>query len=399
MTQRLSARGLTILRSYSVLRSKVRHRVGLWIGRLAARFPLTVDYLRSKGFPVSAYMPLHIVGLERAYNFVAHSEARDTLHKASPAIFEEHLWHTEDHIGMGKLRIPLIRAIKPEDQTPTRLISEIMPGDRYNFSSEEAYLQNYRTAGYAWSPKKGGWDSMRLIEIASNGCFPIVPRIDKLPAGSLAGWPIPLLNSVSLKANRGELSMPSNSERRRLAELVVANFSAENQAKSILRLMRISKDARVLFLKLGPINEADYVADGFLVGFSRALQGNLSHFGPVPFYLGGEQKSNSFVHGLYGGGFGYSGELEHELETLPFYGGHISLSDVVMELRDKSEPFDLVVVSRAESLFQLAADKEGVLEELSGLTKLVFLDGGDLPSPTQFVCAVSRFGTYLSRES
>lgn len=306
----------------------------------------------------------------------------------------------EHHISFGLIRIPLIRTDPPSLENLSRLISSVLPGDSYKFSSELSYLAEYRTSAFAWCPKKGGWDSLRLIEIASQGCFPIIPNVDRMPRGSLAGWPIPLLEEIWHMAKGGELRTPSEEERLRLATLVRDRFSAENQSKAILESLGVSAGHRVVYAKLGSSQVPDFIADGLLVGFARALMNKgFAIIGPTPSYLEAGEKSDIFRADLYGGGFGYSGELELQCESLPLQEeGELTLESLLHVIERFQEKSFLLVIARAEVIGLLDSRKVAILSRLASRARLVFLDGGDGPTSDEVIQEMSQFGSYFRRE-
>lgn len=70
-------------------------------------------------------------------------------------------------------------------------IASLMPGnwDTYIFPmtsfGESEYKRMYREARFAVSPRKAGWESMRLYEILAGGCVPLIKGIDTISPGSL----------------------------------------------------------------------------------------------------------------------------------------------------------------------------------------------------------------------
>mmetsp|Transcript_52761 Transcript_52761/g.122795 ORF Transcript_52761/g.122795 Transcript_52761/m.122795 type:complete len:305 (+) Transcript_52761:1-915(+) len=48
------------------------------------------------------------------------------------------------------------------------------------------YKRMYREARYALSPRKGGWETMRIYEILASGSVPFIKDVDAIPGGALA---------------------------------------------------------------------------------------------------------------------------------------------------------------------------------------------------------------------
>lgn len=66
---------------------------------------------------------------------------------------------------------------------PGRWDSYVFPMTSYG---EAEYKRMYREAKYSISPKKAGWESMRLYEILASGSVPVIAGLDDVPPGALA---------------------------------------------------------------------------------------------------------------------------------------------------------------------------------------------------------------------
>jgi len=62
----------------------------------------------------------------------------------------------------------------------------------YTFETESAYYNQYKSAYFAITTSKGGWDCMRHYEILANHCLPVFPNITNKPALTMANYPTEL---------------------------------------------------------------------------------------------------------------------------------------------------------------------------------------------------------------
>lgn len=65
----------------------------------------------------------------------------------------------------------------------------IFDRQKYNFSDEESYYQEYAKSYYGYTCKKMGWDCMRHYEILANKCIPLFLNIEDCPATILTKFP------------------------------------------------------------------------------------------------------------------------------------------------------------------------------------------------------------------
>lgn len=101
------------------------------------------------------------------------------------------------------VEIPLKLMFCPPNKT--KLVSDILPkeGGRCNwtYTKEEDYYKEYQTSWFAYTRKKGGWDSLRHYEIMANGCIPVFQNIEQCPKQTLFNFPKALLNEINERAN------------------------------------------------------------------------------------------------------------------------------------------------------------------------------------------------------
>ena len=107
---------------------------------------------------------------------------------------ERRAWGTyfkRENAGSGR---PISFAI-PEEKLQCgiwprpRLVAEYEPGMPYRYDAEQDYYEGYRTASFAKTSKKAGWDCLRHYEIMAAGCIPLFEGIEDLPADSCLTLP------------------------------------------------------------------------------------------------------------------------------------------------------------------------------------------------------------------
>lgn len=85
-----------------------------------------------------------------------------------------------------------------------KLVSNILPkeGGRVNwtYEKEEDYYKEYQQSWFAYTRKKGGWDSLRHYEIIANACIPIFAGIEFCPKQTLFRFPKELCYEVNRRS-------------------------------------------------------------------------------------------------------------------------------------------------------------------------------------------------------
>lgn len=78
-----------------------------------------------------------------------------------------------------------------KDESKTRLIAPCDPRDRrtYIYNDENSYYNQYKTAYFGITMKKGGWDCMRHYEIIMNRCLPLFIGIEDMPKYTMREYP------------------------------------------------------------------------------------------------------------------------------------------------------------------------------------------------------------------
>jgi len=83
--------------------------------------------------------------------------------------------------------------ITKEKSPKTRMLSSIIPGEKYSFDIEQDYYKEYQSSNFAITTKKAGWDCMRHYEILANKCVPIFKDLQNCPQNTLTNLPKELL--------------------------------------------------------------------------------------------------------------------------------------------------------------------------------------------------------------
>jgi hypothetical protein len=75
----------------------------------------------------------------------------------------------------------------------------VQPGklETYIFDEEKPYFEDYQKSYFGLTFKKGGWDTLRHLEILMNGCIPYFPDLEKCPPETMMKFPKELI----LKSN------------------------------------------------------------------------------------------------------------------------------------------------------------------------------------------------------
>lgn len=185
------------------------------------------------------------------------------------------------------------------------LKSNIIPGARYSYSSEEDYLANYQSSRFALTHKKGGWDCFRHLEVFASGALPVFPDAASIPHETMVHYPKSVLEKVEaqLPGLPPTLSESSRAEIRRFSE---ENLSSSAMAQYLLDACGISSTEKVTFLDEALLKKPDYLSVMTLIGLRIVLRHNLSTVFDIPYiYDDFDGSSGRF----WGRGFGYCGVL------------------------------------------------------------------------------------------
>lgn len=281
------------------------------------------------------------------------------------------------HYGVWPISFSLPYPIKTKE-TPTRrrIISRIVPGGRYRFYEYADYLNEYETSCLAITHKKAGWDCFRHLEIVFSGAVPVFPDSALIPPATMVHYPkeafaevwraLPVLDRKSIRV-LGE----------RLRNYSEKNLSAEAMARYLLKAAGIFDHHSLLFVDESLPTRCDYLSVFTLIGLKQVRGLGLDVLREVP-YIYEDWKGNPVA--LYGRGFGYVKGLPSAARSF----------DSNQNVRD----FDFVIVGDYRH-------NEGFVDRYSSElgSKLVILDGGDVPHNVRKLQDLSRQGaTVFVRE-
>lgn len=113
-------------------------------------------------------------------------------------LYEKHLLFKRELTFNKKNVLPIHFAIPSSKITKeavnkTRMLSSIIPGEKYTFDAEQDYYKEYQSSNFAITTKKAGWDCMRHYEILANKCIPIFKNLENCPQNTLTNLPKDLL--------------------------------------------------------------------------------------------------------------------------------------------------------------------------------------------------------------
>lgn len=372
----------------------------MWLGIFAGLFPNLSRMLRIVGVPVNGYMPwvrprtgkLLIGGELDPRVFLVKESAEDLLELAlcepDPAL--------KDDWPVKPIRISRIRGFDIPEMQRTKLVSRLWPGDPYTFSSEEQYLREYAQSHFALSPEKGGWDTMRSVEIVSAGAIPLIPKLKFAHPLSMHFYPKTLLSKAWDNFESGALRIPTPPVHVWMKAWGDKHLSDVAQCRYLLRAcgIDVSTRPRVAYIECNNMATPDYVSMGLFTGLTKLLGSNF--FSPhVPSFLFRELVGDT--SGLYGRGFGFSGELELQNSQHGRQNQAISNGETVLAIQGFAP--DLIVVGGLEYLDRNPAKRLRTVEALSDLgIKIALVYGGDFPISRTTVCELGIFGTLFSRE-
>lgn len=366
------------------------------------KFPNLTKKLRALGLKLNVYMPN--LPLKTRLELLSESElipppsrplSSNSIRRARD-LQEPLPWKFEGNVR--PIRIPRIREDRSNLWPKTRLVSTVWPGDRYSFQDEEQYLQEYRSSHYAFSPKKGGWDTMRSIEILFSDCIPIIPNIGRSPDLALFGYPKTFLAEIWKFAQDGALPVPDNYDRQWLNDWAQRHLTSQAQAKFLLDESGYRPDDRggVHLLDLGGMRAPNYVSMGILVGLLRNVGTKNLTSNRIPDYL--TKPAPPYPNGLYGRGFGYAGELSNlrDLESTTISLERSLERDVVAAATSNA---NLLIMTNAESLDANPEFRLTLVKELSSTARnLAIVHSGDLPLSSSEIDNLAGFGTLFLRE-
>ena len=222
---------------------------------------------------------------------------------------------------------PLSYGICDEDIIPYipdkhHIWAEIIPGfsETYRFGpdDESSYKDMYRSSRFAFTWKKGGWDSLRHYEILANGCIPCFRDLDQCPRTSLTTFPKTLLKNAmnELLPWKESESYKQNYQEylKKLLDHMRKSCTTSAMANYVLSILPLREKPKVLFLT-GNIG-VNYTREFLFIGLNRlckSLGGECIMHPQLPF-LYNDCKREDIIH-KHGMGYGYSKKLNKTLHS------------------------------------------------------------------------------------
>lgn len=105
------------------------------------------------------------------------------------------------HFGIPEEKIQTIKSFldKQYDIAPLIPVNHSIDSSyskTYIYDNEEDYYEMYRSSKFAFTSKKGGWDTLRHYEIVACGSIPIFVDVETCPIMTIQDWPKKLLTEA-----------------------------------------------------------------------------------------------------------------------------------------------------------------------------------------------------------
>ena len=266
-------------------------------------------------------------------------------------------------------------------------LSSTIPGEPFSFDSWDDYLAEYRSAYFALSTKKGGWDTFRHLEILFSGGIPLMPGLGKAHPYSLAHFPKKALVGVYKSLVEDGPALPGPLTQQFFQDFAKEHLSSEAMARYVLKLTGLESSS-ILFVDESLPARTDYLSAFTYVGLKQAT-GHRTQAAFEPLYLFDDFAGDTST--LYGRGFGYSRSIPAALR-----GSLTAAGSSPSELAELSASFDAIVIGNYDA-------NRGLVAQLRGLgvpaDKFVCIVGSDLPSDFRLRHDIARSGmTFFVRE-
>jgi hypothetical protein len=267
-------------------------------------------------------------------------------------------------------------------------LSNTIPGEPFSFSDWSEYLKEYRSAYWALSTKKGGWDTFRHLEILFSGAIPLMPNLSRAATFSLSHYPKKALRLVLDSLIRDGLAIPDQETQAFFRDHAEKNLSSEAMASYLFDMADLH-DSTVMFLDQALPQRADYLSIFTLIGLKLVKENDVQAvFEPDYLFDDFTGETNR----LYGRGFGYSKRLPRLLKTQQRLARDAGVAEVVAA----SANYDRIVVGNYDANRELVANMlaAGVVA-----SKFVCLVGSDLTVDFRLRHDIRRSGmTFFVRE-
>jgi hypothetical protein len=249
-----------------------------------------------------------------------------------------------------------------------RLVSNVVPGDRYSFNSESDYYQQYADSKVAFTMKKGGWDCYRHLEIMANNCTPLFLEAKNIPKFTMVHYPKQFFEDFAdfFFMNKNSVSLGTAEK---LHNFFKEHLSTSSMANYVLNTCG-SNIKRVLFIDKYSESFPDYMSVSTLIGLKQVLGKNCeSLFDPA--YLYSDFQGDTAI--LYGRGFGYSKNIDAGLRISDkTTSSQTDLSEE--QLIEKCADFDLVILGCFEKNLEIF---EQLKKNKEKLPQVAVIHGGD----------------------
>ena len=220
----------------------------------------------------------------------------------------------------------------------------------YIFEDEAAYYKEYGTSIFAYTYRKGGWESMRHYEILCNGAIPYFIDIDKMPPHTMTRFPkelivntmqLPGINPIAGTLDYKKTNVPCLHEvRQTLLEYCRQNLTTKALAKYFLSAMGKPNAKKVLMIN--GRQQWEYLTDSLFHGLRSLLgTGFVDFYKRLYMYKGLREKAIAQGFKEYGKGFSYAYALTDDK--------NIERDPETIRRQIKSRYFDIVIFGQ---LFQ-----------------------------------------------
>ena len=341
------------------------------LAKLFYRFQKLRIFLRFIGFETNGYL----VNLPKEFkpprvNYLAKSKNNNFEFDFSNFDIQEIVAECKEESGFYPISFSFpdnkIREFSATNKK--RLVSNVVPGDRYSFNSESDYYQQYADSKVALTMKKGGWDCYRHLEIMANNCTPLFLDARNIPKFTMVHYPKQFFEDFAdfFFMNKNSVSLGTSEK---LHNFFMENLSTSSMASYVLNTCG-SNIKRVLFIDKFSQTFPDYMSVSILIGLKQILGTECEVlFDPDYLYsdFGGD------ISKLYGRGFGYTKNVDAKLRiNNKKLNTQTDLSDE--QLIENCSDFDLIILGCFERNL-------GIFEQLKKnrekLPQVAVIHGGD----------------------
>lgn len=220
----------------------------------------------------------------------------------------------------------------------------------YIFEDEESYYKEYGTSIFAYTYRKGGWESMRHYEILCNGAIPYFIDIDKMPPYTMTRFPkdiiknvmaLPGINPIAGSFDHQKIDVQClHDVRKTLLEYCHQNLTTKALAKYFLSAMGKPHAKNVLMINAR--HQWEYLTDSLLHGLRVLLgSGFVDYKQRLHMYKGLRERAIQEGFKEYGKGFSYAYALPDDK--------NIERDTETVRMQIKKKHFDIIIIGQ---LFQ-----------------------------------------------